>query len=191
VSLLLSLSPFAVFFALMRLGSPLAGLGGALAASALLCLGMRVRGRSVKILEAGSLVVFGLLTAVTLAAAPRWTVATVRLAVDVGLLAIVLVSLAIDRPFTLQYAREQVPEAFWASPIFLSINRAITWTWAGTFAVLVAADAAAEWVPAVPLAVDVGAAVTAFLGAAWFSRWYPARVRRAVAAAFGSESPAG
>lgn len=42
------------------------------------------RGESVKILEVGSLVLFGLLTAYTLLAAPRWTVATVRLAVDGG-----------------------------------------------------------------------------------------------------------
>ena len=46
--------------------------------------GARRRGESVKTLEVGSLVLFGLLTAYTLLAAPRWTVATVRLAVDGG-----------------------------------------------------------------------------------------------------------
>jgi intracellular septation protein A len=188
MSVLLSLSPFLVFFVLMRSGSPLAGLGGALATSVLLCLAMRVRGRSVKILEIGSLVVFGLLTAYTVAAAPRWTVATVRLAVDAGLLGIVLVSLAIGRPFTIQYAREQVPEVFWASPVFLSVNRAITWAWAGAFAVMVAADVSAEWVTAIPISVDVVASVAAFAAAVGFSRWYPAKVRRAVAAALGTGS---
>jgi hypothetical protein len=188
MSVLLSLSPFVVFFVLMRWGSPLAGLVGALATSALLCLVMRLRGRSAKILEIGSLVVFGLLTAFTVAAAPRWTVATVRLAVDAGLLGIVLVSLAIGRPFTIQYAREQVPEVFWASPIFTSVNRAITWAWAGAFAVMVAADVCGEWVPAIPIWVDVAASVAAFVGAVAFSRWYPAKVRRAAAAAFGAES---
>jgi hypothetical protein len=191
MSVLLSLSPFLVFFALMRWGSPVGGLTGALATSATLCLGGWLRGRSVKILEAGSLVVFGLLTAYTLAAAPRWTVATVRLAVDAGLLAIVLVSLAIGRPFTLQYARERVPEQFWDSPIFMAVNRAITWVWAGAFAVLVAADVAAEWVSAIPIWVDVVASVAAFVVAVWWSRWYPAKVQRAVAAAFGTEPTAG
>ena len=52
-----------------------------------------------------NLIVFALLAAYTWVTAAAWTVATVRLAVDGGLLAIVLVSLAIDRPFTLQYAR--------------------------------------------------------------------------------------
>ena len=184
MSILLSLSPFAVFFVLMRLSSPMAGLIGALVASLLLCARMRGRGEAVKILEVGSLVLFGLLTAYTWLATPRWTVATVRLAVDAGLFAIVLVSLAIGRPFTLQYARERVPEQFWALPVFLITNRIITMVWAGAFAMLVVADAAAEWVPAVPLWLDVVASIAAFVGAVWFTRWYPAMVqRRALASA--------
>ena len=107
-----------------------------------------------KILEIGSVVLFGLLVAYTLLAAPRWTVATVRLAVDGGLLTIVLVSLGIGRPFTLQYARERVPEPIWALPVFFTTNRRITVVWAVAFAVHVAADAAAEYVPAVPLWLD-------------------------------------
>jgi hypothetical protein len=98
MSILLGLSPFLTFFALMRLVTPIAGLIGALAVSSLLCLRMWRRSESVKILEVGSLILFGLLTGYTLLAAPRWTVATVRLAVDGGLLGIALVSLAIDRP---------------------------------------------------------------------------------------------
>lgn len=189
MSILLSLAPFAVFFVLMRLHSPIAGLIGALVASLLLCARMRWRGDAVKILEVGSLVVFALLTGYTWLAAPGWTVATVRLAVDGGLLAIVLVSLAIGRPFTLQYARERVPEQFWALPIFFTTNRIITAMWAAAFAVLVAADAAAEWLPSVPLWVEVVASIAAFLGAVWFTRWYPAAVRRRALAAAGSGSP--
>lgn len=45
MSILLSLSPFLVFFVLMRWGAPMAALAGALATSALLCLVMRLRGR--------------------------------------------------------------------------------------------------------------------------------------------------
>ena len=183
MSILLSLSPFVVFFVLMRGHSALAGLVGALVVSALLCLRMRWRGEALKILEAGSAVLFGALTAYTVLAAAHWTVATVRLAVDSGLLAIALVSLAIDRPFTLQYAREQVPEQFWALPVFLTTNRLITWVWAAAFAVLVGADLAAEYAPAVPLWIDVAASVAAFAAAVWFSRWYPGAVRRRFATA--------
>jgi hypothetical protein len=178
VSIALSLSPFAVFFVLMRLVSPIAGLLGALVTSLVLCARMQRRRASVKVLEAGSLVVFAALTAYTLLADPRWTVATVRLAVDVGLLGIAVVSLLIGRPFTLQYARERVPEPVWALPVFLVTNRVITGVWTAAFAVLVGADAAAEWLPSVPIWVDVAASVAAFAGAVWFSSWYPARVQR-------------
>ena len=61
---------------------------------------------------------FGALVFYTLVAAPEWTVATVRLAVDAGLFAIALVSLLVGRPFTLQYARESVPKEFWCRRFF-------------------------------------------------------------------------
>ena len=180
MGILLGLTPFIAFFVLMRLVSPLAGLLAALATS--LALGVRMwrRGETVKILEVGSLILFGGLVLYTLLAAPAWTVASVRLAVDGGLLAIVVVSLAIGRPFTLQYAREQVPKEFWATPTFVKTNRLITSVWAAAFAVLVAADAAAEYLPAVPLSVDIAASIAAFGGAVGFTLWYPAHVRRAV-----------
>ena len=186
MSILLSLFPFAVFFVLMRLHSPIVGLLGALVASLVLLARMRRRKEAVKILEVGSLVLFGLLVAYTWIASPTWTVATVRLAVDVGLLAIVLVSLAIGQPFTIQYARERVPEQFWALPLFFTTNLIISASWAGAFAVMVAADVAAEWVPAIPLWIDIGATLVALGGAIWFSNWYPALVQRRRLAAAAS-----
>jgi hypothetical protein len=179
MSILLGLSPFIVFFVLLRLLSPLAGLAGATLVSAWLCAQVWRRGGSVKILELGSLILFAALALYTLVSAASWTVATVRLAVDGGLLVIVLVSLAINRPFTLQYARERVPEQFWQLPIFLAINRAITAAWALCFAVLTAADAAAEYAPAIPLWLDIAAAVAAFIAAFLFTLWYPAQQRAA------------
>jgi hypothetical protein len=43
---------------------------------------------------------------------------------------------------------------------------------------MVAADAAAEWIPAIPLWIDIGATLAALGGAIWFSNWYPAVVQR-------------
>ena len=178
MSILIGLSPFAALFVIMRLGAPVAGIFGALAVSLLLCLRMWWRRESVKILEVGSLILFGLLGGYTLLFVPHWTVAKVRLTVDCGLLAITLFSLAIGRPFTLQYAREQVPQQYWGLPIFLKTNQIITAVWAATFAILVAADAAAEYVPAIPIWLDVWVSIAAFVGAVVFSRRYPEAVRR-------------
>jgi hypothetical protein len=178
LSLLLGLTPFVGFFVVMRLVSPMAGLVAALAISALLCIWMHRRGKSIKILEIGSLLLFASLVLYTWVALPEWTVATVRLAVDGGLLAIILVSLAIRNPFTMQYAREQVPREYWNSPQFLAANRVISAAWAGAFAVLVAADAAAEYLSLIPLWIDITASIAAFSAAVGFTFCYPAVVRR-------------
>jgi hypothetical protein len=102
MSVLLGLTPFITFFALTRLVHPLAGLVGAFTVALLLGFVQWRRGESVKVLEIGSLALFGALVLYTLVARPEWTVATVRLAVDGGLFAIAFVSLLIGQPFTLQ-----------------------------------------------------------------------------------------
>jgi hypothetical protein len=181
MNILLSLSPFIAFFVLMRVVHPLAGLVGAFAVSLLLGVLQWRRGESVKVLEIGSLALFGALVFYTLVAAPEWTVATVRLAVDAGLFAIALVSLLVGQPFTLQYARESLPKEFWSSPLFLSTNRQITAAWTAAFAVMAGADAAAQFVEAIPLWIDIAATVAAFAAAFWFTRWSSARARRRAA----------
>jgi uncharacterized membrane protein len=110
----------------------------------------------------------------------------VLLAVDAGLFAIALVSLLVGQPFTLQYARESVPKEFWTAPLFITTNQRITAAWAAAFAVMTAADAAAHYVEAIPLWIDVAASVAAFVGAVWFTRWYAAVVRRRVRDAGGA-----
>jgi hypothetical protein len=189
MSILLGLTPFIVFFVLMRLVHPLAGLGAAFAVSLLMGFVQWRRGESIKVLEVGSLVLFGVLTLYTLIAAPEWTVATVRLAVDGGLFLIAAVSLLIRQPFTLQYARESVPQELWTSPIFFTTNVRITAVWTAAFAVMTAADAAAQYVEAIPLWVDIAATIAAFVGAFWFTRWYPAVVRRRFGLAGNAGSP--
>ena len=180
MNILLGLAPFIVFFVLMRLVSPLAGLAAAFAVAVLLGVQQWRRGEQIKILEIGTLLLFGALVLYTLIVAPHWSVATVRLVVDGGLFAIGLISLLIGTPFTLQYAREQVPREYWKSPLFFSTNQRITGAWTAAFAVMVAADAAAEYVEAIPLWIDIAATIIAFVAAVWFTRWYPAVVRRRV-----------
>jgi hypothetical protein len=180
IAMLAGFAPFIAFFLVMRLATPEAGLAAAFAASLLGMLRSLSRGASLKLLEIASLALFGVLALYGLAAAPRWTVATVRLIVDGGLLAIVLATLLIGRPFTLQYARERVPAQYWTTPTFLATNRRITAAWALAFAVMAAADAAAAYCPAVPLALDIAATGAALAGAVWFTLWYPARLRRAL-----------
>ena len=101
------------------------------------------------------------------------TVLSVRLRVDAGLLLIILISMAIGKPFTLQYARERVPDERWKSPRFARINFVITSVWALAFACIVAADLMMIYVPNVPLRAGIVVTLAALYGAYRFTNWYP------------------
>ena len=72
--------------------------------------------------------------------------------------------------------------------MFFTTNVRITAVWTAAFAVMTAADTAGQYVDAIPLWVDVAATIAAFAGAVWFTRWYPAVVRRRVGLASGAGS---
>jgi hypothetical protein len=91
------------------------------------------RGRSIKMLGLGSAILFlGLGGTITLVDS-SWSASQVKLRVDAGVLAISLLSLAIRRPFTLQYAREVVDTETAALPGFVKANYVITGAWTLAF----------------------------------------------------------
>jgi len=178
MGILLAFAPFLAFAAIDRLLGPTEGLvAGALVAIALL-LRDALAGKSVKVLELGTAILFGLLAAYALVARPAWSVIAVRLMVDAGLLLIVLISIAIRRPFTLQYAREQVAPELWAHPTFVRTNYVITAVWGAAFAVMVAAELALLTIPDLPPRIGGVAIVLALVGAVKFTGWYPDRAAK-------------
>jgi intracellular septation protein A len=181
MNILLSFGPFILFAVLMRFGDVLFALIAAAALSALLIVRERRRGKSVKILEAGTVVLFGGLAIFTALTRFDWSILEARLAVDLGLLAIVLGSILVRRPFTLQFAREEVPREYWANPQFIATNYKISAVWAGAFVVLVVADVVMAFFPAIPLWVGIVVTILALAGAIWFTRWYPQQVRKRLA----------
>lgn len=106
------------------------------------------------------------------------TLATARIGSDLALLAIVLISLALGKPFTLAYARERTPRELWDNPIFLMVNRRISWAWAAAFAAMAATTAAWLRWPLLPGWWLIVVVVAALAGAVLFTLWYPAAVRR-------------
>jgi len=177
MNLLLAFSPFIAFALLERF----AGVAWALTLAALVSLAIVARdvlspARHVKLLELGSLVLFGGLAIVALASGANWPVLMVRLWVDVGLCAIVLGSVLIGRPFTLAYAKERVAPELWKTQRFERTNRTLSLVWFLAFVVLVLADLLMLYVPQVPLAVGVGITLASLVAAFRFSRWYPSRV---------------
>jgi hypothetical protein len=166
MGILLAFLPFFVFVVVERIWGVATGLVVATLISAgLLIRDALLRNGTVKVLEG--------LAIYTLLAGPTWSIPAVRLRVDAGLLLVVLVSMAIRQPFTLQYARETVPPELWESPQFVRTNYIITAVWAAAFAVMVAVDLAMLYVPSLPTRVAIIVTILALYGAVRFTGWYP------------------
>lgn len=179
MNILLAFAPFIAFAVVDRLAGSVEGLlAGAAVSGALIARDWFGHRRSPKMLELGTLVLFCTLAAYAILGTPAWSIMDVRLRVDAGLLLIVLVSLIVRRPFTLQYAREQVAPGLWSSPEFRRTNDVITGVWALAFLVLVLADLLLIYRPDIPPRFGIIATVLALVGAAKFTGWYPERKRR-------------
>ena len=179
MGILLAFAPFIAFALVDRLAGSTEGLVvGALVSIVLIVRDVMAAGRSPKILEIGTAILFCALALYAIVGAPTWSVIGVRLRVDAGLLAIVLISMAIGRPFTLQYAREQVAAEYHDRPEFLRTNYVITGVWALAFAVMVVAELVLLYLPDVPRHWGILAIVGALVGAVKFTGWYPDRANR-------------
>jgi hypothetical protein len=178
MGIVLAFAPFIAFALVDRMVGTTEGLlAGAAASAVLLIRDWVTQGRSPKVLEIGTAILFGMLAAYAVAGDPGWSIMGVRLRVDLGLLLIVLISLLLRKPFTLQYARETVPAEFWNSREFVQTNYVITGVWALAFGVLVIADLILLYLPDVPPRVGIIATIAALVAAIKFTAWYPDRVK--------------
>lgn len=176
MGMLLAFAPFIAFALVDRAVGATEGLiAGAAVSAAFLIRDWITPGRSPKILEIGTVLLFGGLAAYALFGGPTWSIVGVRLCVDLGLLLIVLISMAVRQPFTLQYAREQVAPEFWNSREFLRTNYVITAVWALAFVVMVLADLTLLNMPDLPPRIAIITTIVALVAAVKFTGWYPER----------------
>jgi hypothetical protein len=169
----LILAPFATFAALMLVAPvPLSLFAGAAVAAATIGYDL-YRGRSIKMLAAGAAMMFGALAAWIALIDGTWSASEVRLAVDIGTLAIALFSIAIRRPFTLQYAYEVVDAETLQKPGFRRSNYVLTLAWAGAFLLMSIANLLTIYIPGLPFWVALGIGFAARNSALYFTKWYP------------------
>lgn len=176
MGMLLAFAPFIAFAVVDKLAGGTIGLcAGAAVSAAILVRDLMSGSRAPKVLEIGTFILFGGLAAYAALLKPEWSIVGVRLRVDAGLLLIVIVSMAIQKPFTLQYAKEQTPKEIWGSPQFIRTNYVITAAWAVAFAILVVADLVMVYRPDIPQKLSIWATILALVGAFKFTKWYPER----------------
>ncbi|MBO0769343.1 MAG: hypothetical protein J2O48_11730 [Solirubrobacterales bacterium] len=87
--------------------------------------------------------------------------------------AVAWVSLALRRPFTLHFARQQTSRELWDQPAFYRINAVITAVWAACFVLSAAACTAAVALISKPSTVVVVCEVIGFAVPAIFTSRYP------------------
>jgi hypothetical protein len=173
MTIFLILAPYGVFALLMPVTSATVGLfAGAAVCLAVIALDV-VHGRSVKILGAGSAVLFigvgGYLTLID----PSISQSAVKFLIDAGTFLIALSSMLLRHPFTLQYALEAVPAETAAMPGFLRANYIITGVWTAAMLAMMLGNVAMLYVPGLPIWLGLAVAFAARNSAVYFTKWYP------------------
>ena len=173
MTIFLILAPYGAFAFLMLVTSAAVSLFSAAA----ICLAVIafdvVRGRSVKILGVGSVVVFTAVGGYVALFDPGAATSAIKFAVDAGIFLVSLLSIVFRRPFTLQYAIEAVDAETARLPGFLRATYAITWAWTGAAFLMMIGNIALLYVPGLPLWSGLLVAFAARNSAVYFTKWYP------------------
>jgi len=173
MTVFLILAPYGAFALLMLVTSATVSLfTGAAICLAVMAFDM-VRGRSMKILGAGSVIVFAAVGGYVSLIDPNLSVSGVKFAVDTGIFLLTLTSIVIRRPFTLQYAREVVDAEIERLPGFIRANYIITWAWTGSMLLMMIGNVAMIYLPGLPLWSGLLIAFAARNSAVYFTKWYP------------------
>jgi uncharacterized membrane protein len=135
--------------------------------------------RSIGVLDAAGLVFFGVLVVLALVL-DRATLQPIedraQLLSSVVIALVALGSLAVGRPFTEYYARQQTPREYWNSPTFKQINRVITAVWGLVFVLNALCDAAVAYLGVTSDVFNWVVPVVAIVAAVKFTDWYPDHV---------------
>ena len=173
MTIFLVLLPFGVFSLLMLATAAEIALFSAAAIGVAVIAHDCVRGRQLKMLGAGSVILFAGLGGYLTLVDASLSSSAIKLTVDAGVLAISLGSLAIRQPFTLQYAREVVDAQTARLPGFLHINYIITWAWTAATLLMMVGNFALLYMPGLPLWTGLLLAFAARNSVVYFTNWYP------------------
>jgi hypothetical protein len=173
MTIFLVLAPYGVFSGLMLITSA----AMSLFAAAGVCLAVIAidvyRRRSVKILGAGSAVIFAGVGLYFSFIDSGLSQSAVKLCVDTGIFAISFGSILVRRPFAQQYALEAVPAEIAAMPGFARATYLVTAAWAAAALLMMLGNLAMLYVPGLPIWTSLAVAVAARNSAVFFTKWYP------------------
>jgi hypothetical protein len=190
MGILLAFAPFIAFAVIVKIWSGTMALFVGACVSAIPLARDLLGRRQVKILEAGTFLIFSGLALMASLTPVIWSAVETKWRVDAGLLCIVLISMMIRQPFTLQYASEEAPPEIWNNQAFIRANFIITMVWALAFAAMVAADVLMVYQPHLPSMISIAVTIAALLTAYKFTARYRQMGRRRQQVSASLEPPA-
>jgi hypothetical protein len=180
MNLILGFAPFIVFFVLSRLSADVA-LWAAFAAAFVVTIRDFVERPVLRLLDVGNLLIFGALALVHGFLLQDLGPVAVRFLAELGLLVLLAGSIAMRRPFSLQYAQVSSADG-WTPSLFRRVNYITSIIWLGAFTAMAVADAATALLP-LPLTAVIATGVLALGIAILFTLRYPPMVARRLARA--------
>ena len=180
MNLVVGFAPFILFALLSRLSADLA-LWVAFAAAFVVTIRDFVESPSLRLLDAGSFVLFALLALVRGFLDPTLSLSAVRFIAESGLFLLLGLPLTLKRPFSMEYARLDPREANWPAELFWRVNVRVSLAWVVAFGAMMLADGAVTFEPALPLWSSIAVSVMALGAAITFTLRYPVLAARRIA----------
>jgi hypothetical protein len=168
-----SFAPFIVFAVVDRaLGVNPALIVASIVSAAIIFVDIIVQNRRPKLLEVGSLAIFGLLASLVMGLGFEPSIIEVRALVDTGLLLLVTGSLVIGRPFTMAYVRAEYSSEVTTRRRFESTCTKLAWCWAGALTVMVGTECAMILFPNIPTILGTVVITGSLLVVIWLTNRY-------------------
>lgn len=176
VKLLLSFAPWIAFLIIARdtMHRVEIGLVAALVISVVMAVLKLHRG----IIMYVGLIFFTGATVAVLGFENVWTIRHLGVLANGALAIGAWITLLINKPFTLEYARQHTDPAKWNDPVFIRVNEQLTTVWAVTFTF----NTVIAWALMKHLMLEWACHATSYaalIAAAAFTSWYPAHLRSA------------
>lgn len=176
--LIQSFIPWVIFFICFGYDELVFKVGASGALVALVLLGKQGLKRGY-IFDWGSLLFFVFIFVSVIVFYQPWIAGNASLLANCALTVIAWVSLLINRPFTLQYARMMVAKEYWQTDLFKHLNRRLTLIWALVFTAMTVFEflelnntGSTFWFAQI---VSLGLVMVAIWVTSWFPDWYKTR----------------
>lgn len=125
------------------------------------------------VLSWGTLVFFILIFIAVVLFKNYWIAKYIWLLSNGALAIIVWLSILLRKPFTIQYAKEQVPQDKWQHPLFYKINYLISGVWGITFLIYEGLNIIRVYQPSLNGWVYEIATYLPSVFAVWITTWFP------------------